>query len=100
VTTDTPSASPLAFFAAEMKRLRSIAGMTQEQLAEVTTYSPALVAAIETSRRIASDDFAERADKALRSDGILSRLQTLVEQTSVLPWFRNRVEVERTAVEI
>jgi transcriptional regulator with XRE-family HTH domain len=100
VTTDTSSASPLAFFAAELKRLRNVAGLTQEQLAEATTYSPALVAAIETSRRIPSADLAARADKALGSDGILSRLQTLVEQTSVLPWFRNRVEVERTAVEI
>jgi transcriptional regulator with XRE-family HTH domain len=100
VTTDTPSTSPLAFFAAELKRLRNIAGLTQEQLAEATTYSPALVAAVETSRRIPSGDFADRADKALGSDGILSRLQTLVESTSALPWFRNRVEVERNAAEI
>jgi len=69
-------------------------------LAEATTYSAALVAAIETSRRIPSDDFATRADKALGTDGILARLQDLVEKTSVLPWFRNRFEVERDAVEI
>jgi len=92
--------SPLAFFAAELKRVRGTASMTQDQLAEATTYSAALVAAIETSRRIPSDDFAARADKALGTDGILARLQTLVEQTSVLPWFRNRVEVERSAAEI
>jgi len=95
-----PGSSPLAFFAAELKRLRGIVGMTQEQLAEATTYSSALVAAIETCRRIPSDDFAERADKALGTDGILARLQQLVESTSVLPWFRNRVEVERNATEI
>jgi transcriptional regulator with XRE-family HTH domain len=92
--------SPLAFFAAELKRLRDTAGTTQEQLAEATTYSPSLVAAIETCRRIPSDDFALRADKALGTDGILARLQDLVERTSVLPWFRNRVEVERNAAEI
>jgi transcriptional regulator with XRE-family HTH domain len=97
--TDSVS-SPLAFFAAELKRLRGNAGMTQEQLAEATTYSPALVAAIETGRRIPSDDFAARADTALGTDGVLARFQTLVEQTSVLPWFRNRVEVERNAAEI
>ena len=95
-----PSSNPLAFYAAELRRLRSIAGMTQEQLAEATTYSPALVAAVETCRRIPSDDFAERADKALGTDGILSRLQTLVLQTSVLPWFKDLVEVERRATEI
>jgi transcriptional regulator with XRE-family HTH domain len=97
--TDSGS-SPLAFFAAELKRLRGIAGMTQEQLAEATTYSPALVAAIETCRRIPNEDFATRADKALGTDGILGRLQALVETTAVLPWFRNRVEVERNAAEI
>jgi transcriptional regulator with XRE-family HTH domain len=99
VMTDSVS-SPLAFFAAELKRLRGNAGLTQEQLAEATAYSPALVAAIETCRRIPSDDLAARADTALGTDGILARLQTLVEQTSVLPWFRNRVEVERNAAEI
>lgn len=99
MTTDG-AASPLAFFAQELKRLRSIAGMTQDQLAEATTYSPALVAAIETCRRIPSADLATRADKALGTDGILARLQALVESTAVLPWFRNRVEVERTALEI
>lgn len=95
-----PGSSPLAFFAAELKRLRSIGGMTQEQLAEATTYSPALVAAIETCRRIPSDDFATRADKALGTDGILARLQQLVESTAVLPWFRDLVETERSAVSI
>ena len=95
-----PESSPLAFFAAELKRLRGIAGMTQEQLARATNFSAALVAAIETCRRIPSDDFADRADKSLETDGILSRLQKLVEQTSVLPWFRDLVETERKAISI
>jgi transcriptional regulator with XRE-family HTH domain len=94
------SANPLAFFAAELRRLRAIACITQDQLAETTTYSASLVAAVETCRRIPSEDFAERADKALGTDGILARLQTLVEQTSVLPWFRDLVETERSAVSI
>jgi transcriptional regulator with XRE-family HTH domain len=95
-----PSANPLAFYAAELRRLRGIAGMTQEQLAAATSWSTSLVAAIETCRRIPSGDFSDRADKALRTDGILSRLQALVEQTSVLPWFKDLVEVERRATEI
>jgi transcriptional regulator with XRE-family HTH domain len=99
VNTD-PSSSPLAFFAAEVKRLRGIAGMTQEQLAAATDYSSATVAAIETCRLIPSREFAERADKALSSDGHLMRLQDLVEQTSVLPWFRDLVETERKAISI
>jgi transcriptional regulator with XRE-family HTH domain len=95
-----PSSSPLAFFAAEVKRLRGIAGMTQEQLAKATIYSPASVAAIETCRLIPSKEFSERADKTFDSDGHLARLQALVEATSVLPWFRDLVETERKAVSI
>jgi transcriptional regulator with XRE-family HTH domain len=95
-----PSANPLAFYAAELRRLRSIAGMTQEQLAEATTWSAALVAAIETCRRIPSDVFSESADKALGTDGILSRLQALVERASVVPWFKDLVETERKAASI
>lgn len=95
-----PTSSPLAFFAAEVKRLRGSAGMTQEQLARATQYSPATVAAIETCRLTASKEFAVLADKALESDGQLERLQELVEQISVLPWFRDRIEVERKAADI
>jgi transcriptional regulator with XRE-family HTH domain len=99
VNTD-PSSSPPAFFAAEVKRLRGIAGMTQEELAKATLYSSASVAAIETCRLIPSRKFAEYADKAFETDGHLARLQELVEQMSVLPWFRDRIEVERKATDI
>ncbi len=95
-----PGSSPLAFFASELKRLRGTAGMTQEQLAAEVNYSPALIASIENSSRFPSKDLAERADKVLNSDGLLARLQDLVEQMSVLPWFRDRIEVERRSVEI
>ena len=95
-----PGSSPLAFFAAEVKRLRGIAGLTQEQLAKATAYSPATVAAIETCRLLPSPQFAQKADEAFRTDGHLTRLQDLVDQTSVLPWFRDLVKVERNAAEI
>jgi len=95
-----PSSSPLAFFSAELKRLRGGAGMTQEALAEVTNYAPATIAAIETARLIPSADFAERADKIFGTDGFLARLQALVDETSARPWFRDLLAVERKATEI
>jgi DNA-binding XRE family transcriptional regulator len=99
VNTD-PSSSPLAFFASEVKRLRATAGLTQEQLAKATNYSPASIAAIETCRLLPSKQFARGADTAFQSDGQLERLQDLVEQTSALPWFRDLIKVERKAIEI
>jgi DNA-binding XRE family transcriptional regulator len=95
-----PSSSRLAFFAAELKRLRSIAAMTQEALATAAGYAPATIAAVETCRLLPSQEFAQQADKALSTDGHFARLQALVEQTSVLPWFRDLVETERKAVSI
>lgn len=95
-----PSSSPLAFFAAEVKRLRGNAGMTQEQLANVINYGSSTVAAIETCRLLPSEGFAEKCDKVFGTDEHLSRLQGLVDQTSVLPLVRDLVKVERGADEI
>jgi hypothetical protein len=74
--------------------------MTQGRLAELTMYSLASVSAFETARRIPPPEFAAAADKALGTDGGLERLQKLVDQTSVLPWFRDRIELERNATQI
>jgi transcriptional regulator with XRE-family HTH domain len=95
-----PNSSALAFFGSELKRLRENASLTQAVMAERTQYALATVSAYETGKRIPSQGFAERADKIFRTDGHLARLQGLVEALSVLPWFRNRVEVERNAAEI
>lgn len=95
-----PYSSPLAFFRAELKRLRQRAGITQADVAEQTNYALATVSAYETGTRIPSADFAARADGVFGTDGDLARLQQLVERVSVRPWFRDRVDVERKAREI
>ena len=95
-----PYSSPLAFFGAELKRLREHAGMTQSDVAERTNYALSTVSAYETGRRIASPDFAKLADGLFGTGETLTELQKLVDRVSLLPWFRNRVEVERKAAEI
>ncbi|HUZ23520.1 MAG TPA: helix-turn-helix transcriptional regulator [Streptosporangiaceae bacterium] len=95
-----PNSSALAFFGSELRRLREHAELTQAALAERTQYALPTVSAYETGKRIPSQDFAEGADKIFETDGYLVRLQGLVDALSVLPWFRNRVEVERNAAEI
>ena len=95
-----PYSSPLAFFGAELKRLREHAGLTQSDVAERTNYALSTVSAYETGRRIASPDFAKLADGLFGTGETLTELQKLVDRVSLLPWFRNRVEVERKAAEI
>jgi len=87
--------------------LRERAGVTQSDVAEATNYSLSTVSAYETGNLIPSAAFAVRADKFFGTDGQseddegdLTRLQHLVEQVSVRPWFRDRVDVERKATEI
>ena len=102
-----PYSSPLAYFRSELKRLRERAGMTQGDVAQGTNYALSTVSAYERGTLIPSSDFAKLADKLFGTEsesegeeGDLTRLQHLVEQTSVRPWFRDRVEVERRAAEI
>ena len=95
-----PYSSPLAFFGAQLKRLREQSGMTQTQVAERANYALSTVSAYETGTRIPSADFAKLADRVFGSGELLTELQKLVDQVSVRPWFRDRVEVERKAAEI
>src|ERR1017187_9501358 len=105
-----PYSSPLAYFRAELKRLRERSGMTQGEVAERTNYALSTVSAYETGRLVPSAGFAERADEVFGTDdydeaakthnGDLARLQRLVERVSVRPWFRDRMDVERRATEI
>jgi transcriptional regulator with XRE-family HTH domain len=87
--------SALALFSEELRRARSAAGLTQDQLAERVGYSPSLVAHVETGSRAPSLDFARRGDEALGTGGLLARLQPFVRSEAYPAWFRDWVEVER-----
>jgi DNA-binding XRE family transcriptional regulator len=95
-----PYSNPLAFFAAEMARMRTKAGMTQEELAEAAGFAPSTIAAVETCRLLPSEELAQHIDTSLQGDGHFVRLQELVERTSVLPWFRDLVKTEQEAASI
>jgi transcriptional regulator with XRE-family HTH domain len=92
--------SALALFSEELRRPRSAAGLTQDQLAERVGYSPSLVAHVETGSRAPSLDFARRGDEALGTGGILARLQPFVRSEAYPAWFRDWVEIEREAVSL
>jgi DNA-binding XRE family transcriptional regulator len=64
-----PSAGPLDFFGAELRRWRTTAGLSQEQLGQRVGYSGAQVGKVETGERAPSQDFAQRCDQALPDAG-------------------------------
>ena len=97
-------ASPLALFGAELRHYRTAAGLSQEQLGERIGYSAALVGAVETARRMPTEDFTARCDEVeeLRTGGALLRLRAhLREQLHRQvwpPWFREWPSIEREAL--
>lgn len=95
-----PYSSPLAFFIAKLKQLREQAGFTQGEVAERTMHALSTVSAYENGTRIASPDFARLADGLYGTGETLAELQRLVDHVSLLPWFRERAEVERKATEV
>lgn len=95
-----PGASPLDYYGYELRRLREAAGLTQRQLGDVLAYTGSLVGQIETARKVPTPAFSERADAALGSDGLLTRLVELVLRSQLPSWFRQVAELQARAVEI
>src|SRR5580658_3513514 len=73
-----PSAGPLDFFGAELRRARTATGLSQEQLGQRVGYSGAQVGKVETGERAPSLDFAQRCDGALPdAGGLFGRIYEL-----------------------
>ncbi|MFD9331386.1 helix-turn-helix domain-containing protein [Streptomyces sp. NPDC060065] len=95
-----PSASPLDYYGFELRRHREAAGLTQKEFGDVVNYTGSLVGQIETARKLPTDVFSERADAALGTGGLLSRLVGLVLRSQLPAWFQQVAELEARAIEI
>lgn len=74
------TASPLAFFGAELRRIRMEAGLSQEQLGQRIGYSGTLIGKVEIGQRAPSEDLAGRCDEALETKGLLPRIYDLARR--------------------
>lgn len=95
-----PGASPLDYYGFELRRYREGAGLTQKQLGDIVNYTGSLVGQIETARKLPTPAFSERADAALGTGGLLSRLVELVMRSQLPAWFQQVAELEARAVGI
>ncbi|MFJ4279441.1 helix-turn-helix domain-containing protein [Streptomyces massasporeus] len=95
-----PGASPLDYYGFELRRHREAAGLTQKQLGDILNYTGSLVGQIETARKLPTPEFSERADAALGTDGMFSRLVELVLRSRLPAWFQQVAELEGRATEI
>ncbi|MFE6893720.1 Scr1 family TA system antitoxin-like transcriptional regulator [Streptomyces sp. NPDC057694] len=95
-----PGASPLDYYGYELRRKREAAGLTQKQLGQIVNYTGSLVGQVETARKLPTQEFSERCDAALGTDGLLSRLVGLVLRSQLPVWFQQVAELEVRAAEI
>jgi transcriptional regulator with XRE-family HTH domain len=90
----------LVLFAAELKAVRTRAGLSQEELALKINYSASLVAMVESCRRAPALDFAKRCDDVLGTPGTLARLQHHGRTAPFPVWFLPYAEIEATAAQL
>ncbi|MER5777288.1 helix-turn-helix transcriptional regulator [Streptomyces sp. NPDC002039] len=95
-----PSASPLDYYGSELRRLREDAGLTQGQLGDIIFCAGSLVGQIETARKVPTRAFSERADAALVTGGVFSRLVGLVLRSQLPTWFQAYADMEAKAAYI
>ncbi|KUM81028.1 helix-turn-helix domain-containing protein [Streptomyces curacoi] len=100
INTLDPGASPLDYYGFELRRYRESAGLTQKQLGGIVYCTGSLVGQIETARKLPTLQFSERADVALGTGGLLSRLHELVMRSQLPAWFQQVAELEARATEI
>jgi transcriptional regulator with XRE-family HTH domain len=93
-------ASTLAFFGAELRRRRIAAGMSQDELGRAINFSAALVGRVETAGRMPSQDFADRCDEVVHTDGFFGRFRELVKREAFPSWFGPFVGYEEKATKI
>jgi transcriptional regulator with XRE-family HTH domain len=96
------SASPLAFFGAELRYARLAAGLSQEQLGRRLGFSGDLVGKIETGDRKPTPEFAAACDEAFpAANGLFGRIYDLARRSGGVPaWFQEWYEAEREAASV
>ena len=70
----TPTRSVLDFFGAELRTIRESRQMSMADLATALAYDPSQVGKVERAERSPTREFAAACDKALGTDGRLTRL--------------------------
>ena len=98
-----PSAGPLQFFGAELRRARAAAGLSQDQLGQRLGYSGALVGKVEMGERAPSQDFAEGCDQTFPdAGGLFGRIYQLARRWDggYPSWFAEWVDSERRATSL
>lgn len=88
-------------FGAELRKLRTHAGLAQGQMARMVSLSRSMLSAVERGTRAPKREHAELADRALDTGGALTRLWHQITDRHDAPnWFHNVLLMEQQATQI
>jgi transcriptional regulator with XRE-family HTH domain len=90
----------LDLFAEELQAARLRAGLTAAELGAMVNYSGSQISMIETKRRIATLDLAQRCDQTLKTPGTFERIQRMLKTSPFPSWFRPWVDIEAAASQL
>ncbi|WP_344440963.1 helix-turn-helix transcriptional regulator [Kitasatospora nipponensis] len=98
-----PSDSPGSLFGGMLRMYRELRGLSQPQLAAQIPCDDSLISRVESGTRAPKDDFAQRCDEILRTDGALAYLMPFVKKRLAQAFregFLEYVEEEAKAIEL
>ncbi|MFD0272281.1 Scr1 family TA system antitoxin-like transcriptional regulator [Kitasatospora sp. NPDC127111] len=96
-----PSHSPRAYYGAELRRLRELAGLSQEALGQLVFCSGGYIGQMEVAVRKPQEDLSKRLDQVLKTDGHFLRVYEMVRKSSrYADYFAHAVELQSMALTI
>ncbi len=95
-----PTSSPLAFYATDLRRMRTARGISQRTFARSALMAASLLNKIEAGVRLPSMELSVVADATFGTVDHFQRLWRLVIKFAYPAWFRPFVELEEAAVAI
>lgn len=84
----------MALFAAEHRRYRKLAGISQAELAAKLVYTAQFVGMVEVAQRTPSRQYVDGADEVLNAGGGLLNCWQLVSRMHIPKWFGPFIKVE------
>ncbi|WP_043470274.1 helix-turn-helix transcriptional regulator [Kitasatospora sp. MBT66] len=96
----TPERSPQASFGAQLRLSRQELGLSQDQVADRTGYSPGHISSVETGRKPPTLRFARQVDRVFEAGTKFTNLFLDVRASSLLQGFGQYVAQEAKADEI
>ncbi|WP_405112588.1 helix-turn-helix transcriptional regulator [Micromonospora sp. NBC_01405] len=82
---------------AQLRRMRTAAGMSQEEFGRRAAYSASTISAVETGTRPIDIPYMRRMDEVLDTGGLFESLLRMAEREGQPSWFRPWLDAERGA---